>query len=147
MEAFVQDVDLLWSADLTVGCAALDERNARMLDQLARAASVIASTDPSHLVAWADALYDQFDLLLLEEERELTAADYPELPFHRRLHDRARAMTAQARLKLQQASTPAAVAAVASQGCAALGLWLPRHVVDADRLFFPYVDGRFRGAG
>lgn len=146
MGTSIQDVDILWTADLTVGCPALDERNMQMLDQLSRAASVIAKSDDAQLVAWLFARYDQLDFLLLEEEYELAAAGYPELVFHQRLHDRARGVTRHARTQLQRVDTSAALAALASESCNTMALWLPRHIVDVDRLFFPYVDSRFRVA-
>lgn len=146
METILQDMDVLWTADLKVGCSALDERNAALLDQLSRTESVIAASDGAELAAWLVALCDQLDILLQEEECELAAVGYPELAFHQRLHDRARAITRHARVQLQRMETQGALAILARESCAALALWLPRHVVDADRLFFPYVDIRFRVA-
>ena len=146
METILQDMDVLWTADLKVGCSALDERNAALLDQLSRTESAVAASDSAGLAAWLVARCDQLDILLQEEERELAAVGYPELVFHQRLHDRARAITRHARVQLQRVDTPAALATLARESCAALALWLPRHIVDADRLFLPYVDIRFRVA-
>ena len=139
------DADILWTTELTVGCSALDERNQSMLDQLAQATAIIGTADPVSLADWLTGCCEQLDTLLLEEEEELARAGYPELAFHRRLHDQARAMTRDLRSQLQRAPAPAALRLLARAGCDAMARWLPRHVVDADRLFFPYVDQRFRG--
>ena len=146
MDSLIQDMDVVWTADLTVGCPSLDERNARLLDQLSRIGSMIAAADCEQLSGWLTARYDQLDFLLQEEEHELAEADYPELAFHQRLHEHARAITRNARQQLQRITAPAELAALACESCDALALWLPRHIVDADRLFFPYVDIRFRMA-
>ena len=146
METVLHDIDMLWTLDLAVGCVAMDERNALMLDQLAGAEPVIAAGDDTALAAWLAARYEQFDTLLREEERELASAGYPELAFHQRLHDRARAILADGRSQLQRADSSQALETLARESCLALALWLPRHVIDADRLFLPYVDQRFRAA-
>ena len=72
---------------------ALDDHNRAMLGRLARAATIIETSGPALLSDWLTGSCDQLDSLLLAEEDELAAAGYPELAFHRRLHDRARAMT------------------------------------------------------
>ena len=145
MSTLSQDANCLWTTDLTVGCSALDLRNAHMLDLLAGTASVISASEGAELAEWLDACYDQFEVLLSEEERELATVGYPELSLHQRLHGYARSIIHDARRQLQRAPTSPALAALASQSCAALALWLPRHIVEADRMFLPYVDSRFRG--
>lgn len=146
MDTPEHDVDILWTAELAVGCVALDQRNRLMLAELARSSVVIAASDSAVLTEWLLARFAQLELLLLEEEHELEAAGYPELAFHRRLHDLARGIVRDARSQLQRVQTPEALAVLARASCDALGRWLPRHIVDADRLFFPYVDQRFRFA-
>ena len=144
MDSLDDDIDIVWTAELTVGSPALDGHNRDMLGRLARAATIIDASDPAYLADWLTECCEQLDALLLAEEDELAAVGYPELAFHRRLHDRARAITRDTRNQLARVATPAALQALARASCTAMGLWLPRHVVDADRLFFPYVDERFR---
>ncbi len=136
----------LWSPDLGVGSVALDRRNREVFDQLATAGSRIDRLDAPDLTRWLRATYTQFDILLTEEEAELAEIAYPELVFHRKLHEQARSIIRAACLQLARADSVDLVAALARESCAALSFWLMRHVIDVDKLFFPYIDARYRGA-
>lgn len=146
MKAIVQDVDFLWTADLTVGSPMLDERNRQMLAGLAVAQAVTASGDSSALEGWLWARLHEFARLLDEEEIELEAVGYPELALHRHLHETARTILRDASYRLQdeEVLSNEMLVILASETCSALSLWFPRHIVEVDHLFFPYVDRRFR---
>ena len=143
MNALLIDLNVGWSADLGVGNAALDARNRAMLDSLAAAPQVIAAgaLDPA---TWLHALLADMEHLLKAEEAELAAIGYPELIFHRQLHDRARRLMQSARVALDKASDALQVAAVVQTRSAELAVWFMRHMQDADKLFFPYIDVRYR---
>ncbi|MFT5590253.1 MAG: hemerythrin-like metal-binding protein [Bradyrhizobium sp.] len=136
----------LWSPDLAVGSIALDRRNRDIFDQLAAAGSRIERFDAADLTRWLRAIYTQFDTLLLEEEAELAEVAYPELAFHRTLHEQARSIIRTARLQLARPDSAERVAVLAHESCTALSFWLMRHVIDVDKLFFPYIDARYRVA-
>ncbi|MEB0135319.1 hypothetical protein QN362_08235 [Actimicrobium sp. CCC2.4] len=136
----------LWSPDLAVGSVALDRRNRDVFEQLAAAGSQIERLDAANLTRWLRATYTQFETLLLEEEAELAEIAYPELDFHRKLHEQARAIIRTARLQLARPDSAELVAVLARDSCAALSFWLMRHVIDVDKLFFPYIDARYRVA-
>lgn len=136
----------LWSPDLAVGSVALDRRNRDMFAQLAAACSRIEQLDAPDLARWLRAVYTQLETLLLEEEAELAEINYPELPFHRTLHEQARSIIRTARLQLSRSDSTDLVAALTRDSCTALSFWLMRHVIDVDKLFFPYIDTRYRVA-
>ena len=143
MNALLLEVNIGWTADLSVGNAALDARNQAMLDSLAAAPQVIAAgtLDPA---TWLHALFADMEYLLKAEEAELAAIGYPELIFHRQLHDRARRMMQSARVALDKAPDALQVEAVVQARSAELAVWFMRHIQDADKLFFPYIDVRYR---
>ncbi len=136
----------LWSPDLGVGSIALDRRNRDVFEQLAAAGSRIECLGAADLTRWLRATYTQFETLLIEEEAELAEIAYPELAFHRQLHEQARRITRAARLQLARPDSADLVALLAHESCAALSFWLMRHVIDVDKLFFPYIDARYRVA-
>ena len=136
----------LWSPDLAVGSIALDRRNRDVFDQLAAADNRIERLGAADLTRWLGATYAQFDTLLAEEEAELAEIAYPELAFHRTLHEQARSIIRAARLQLARPDSTDLVAVLARESCAALSFWLMRHVIDVDKLFFPYIDSRYRVA-
>jgi hemerythrin len=136
----------LWSPDLGVGSIALDRRNREVFEQLAIVGSQIERLDTANLTRWLRATYTQFDTLLMEEETELAEIAYPELAFHRTLHEQARSITRAARLQLARPDSADLIAVLARESCAALSFWLMRHVIDVDKLFFPYIDARYRVA-
>ncbi|MDY7572984.1 hemerythrin domain-containing protein [Actimicrobium sp. CCI2.3] len=136
----------LWSPDLAVGSIALDRRNRDVFETLAAASSRVACLDAADLKRWLRTTYTQFDTLLMEEEAELAEIAYPELVFHRKLHDQARSITRTARMQLARPDSADVVAVLARESCAALSFWLMRHVIDVDKLFFPYIDARYRAA-
>ena len=136
----------LWNPDLAVGNVTLDRRNRDVFEQFAAVDSRIERLDAPELARWLRAVYAQFDTLLLEEETELAEIAYPELAFHRKLHEHGRNLIRNARLQLSRADTPELAAALARDSCTALSVWLMRHVIDVDKLFFPYIDARFRVA-
>ena len=146
MKTLLRDVNVLWTPDLTVGSVSLDERNRAMFGRLAAAEETIGSATPSGLSGWLRATLDQLELLLQAEERELDAIGYPELDFHRRLHGRARTRIQSCRIQLDKAEDPAVLAQLTRDICAELAVWLMRHMQDADKLFFPYIDTRYRDA-
>ena len=144
MEQPVTDVRILWSADLAVGSVLLDEHNRAMFRLLATAADVIAAATPDELAAWLLNTMDQLDALMAAEERELAIIGYPEHDCHRQLHDLARARMQASRQHLARISDAGALAQFTGDTCTGLAVWLMRHVQDADQLFFPYIDQRFR---
>lgn len=142
----LQDINVLWTRDLAVGSATMDARNRDMLARLSVGGSVGTSTAAvaqASLAEWLLQVLVQLEHLLDEEERELEAAGYPELAFHRQLHQRGRARVASARTQLSKAPDAVATAALTRDTCAGLAVWLMRHVQDADKLFLPYIDARF----
>ena len=150
MTTLLQDLNVRWTADLSVGSLLLDEHNRRMFSRLAEADGVLDAAvggQEADLAGWLAATLDRLEVLLQEEERELAAAGYPELPFHRQLHGRARAKMQAARAHLDKRPGPLALDTLVRETCAELAIWLMRHVQDADKLFSPYVDARFRNAG
>jgi len=144
METQLRDVNVLWTPDLTVGSTLLDEHNREMFDQLGAVEEVIASASPEALANWLVEVTDQLAWLLDAEEAELASIGYPELAFHRQLHDRVRSRIQVARTQLSKKPSPAMLTTLTRDTCAALSVWLMRHVQDADKLFFPYIDSRYR---
>lgn len=144
MEQQLRDVNVLWTPDLTVGSASLDEHNREMFEQLGTIEEVIASASPEALAIWLTEVTDQLSWLLAAEEEELAGIGYPELAFHRQLHDRARARIEASRIQLAKKPDAFMLSTLARDTCAALSIWLMRHVQDADKLFFPYIDPRYR---
>ena len=147
----LHDINVLWTRDLAVGSATMDARNRDMFARLSVIGGGGASTAlaipaaTAAPAALADSLLQalaQLEVLLDEEERELEAAGYPELVFHRQLHQRARARLAYARTQLSKAADASAAVALSRDTCAGLAVWLMRHVQDADKLFLPYIDAR-----
>ncbi|GAA4030035.1 hemerythrin domain-containing protein [Actimicrobium antarcticum] len=136
----------LWSPDLAVGSVALDRRNRNVFEQLAAAGNRIERLDAPDLTRWLRTVYTQFETLLLEEEAELAEIAYPELPFHCKLHEQARSIIRTARLQLARSDSTELVPALTRDSCTALSFWLMRHVIDVDKLFFPYIDTRYRVA-
>jgi hemerythrin len=134
---------LQWTTDLSVGCERLDHRNRALLDALASTENMIAAVSSDALAAWMQARLDQFAQLLDDEENELTAADYPELVFHRLLHDAGRRIAVDIRTQLRHCVSDAALAKVVRTSVTSLSLWFMRHVLDADPFFSPYVDVRY----
>ena len=122
-----------------------------MFEQLGEADGVLdaaaSGVDHVDLAAWLSGTLDRLEVLLQEEERELAAVGYPELPFHRQLHGRARAKMQAMRSHLEKRPGPVLLELLVRESCAELAVWLMRHVQDADKLFAPYVDVRFRNAG
>lgn len=137
---------LRWTTDLSVGCDQLNDRNRALLDALATTENMIASASNAALAAWMQARLDQFAQLLDAEEVELAAADYPELAFHRLLHDEGRRIAEHARTQLQHCASDVALMKLVRTSCTSLALWFVRHVLDADPFFSPYVDSRYRTA-
>ena len=111
MNALLLDVNIGWTVDLSVGSTMLDARNQSVLDQLARADRIIAAGTPE-AGAWLHGVFAEMERLLKAEEAELGAIDYPELIFHRQLHDRARRMMQSARVALDKAANAAQVESV-----------------------------------
>ena len=144
MEAQLGDVNVLWTPDLAVGSGLLDAQNRAMFDQLAAVERVIATASRPALAAWLLEVIDQMAWLLTAEEGELAQIGYPELAFHRQLHDHARARVQATRTQLDKSPDEAALVSLARETCSKLALWLMRHVQDADKLFFPYIDVRYR---
>ena len=142
MNALLLDVNVGWTVDLSVGSAALDARNQSMLDSLAAADKVIAAGLPEP-GTWLHGLLAEMEQLLKAEEVKLGTIGYPELVFHRQLHDRARRMMQSARVALDKATDPAQVEVVVRARSAELSVWFMRHIQDADKLFFPYIDARY----
>ncbi len=143
MNALLSDINVGWTPDLSVGSTLLDARNRGLLDALAGVERVIATGLPEP-DAWLRGLLVDLEALLDAEEAELAAIDYPELSFHRQLHDRARRLVGATRMALDKASGRAQVDAIVRVRSAELSVWLMRHVQDADKLFFPYIDMRYR---
>ena len=135
---------LQWSTDLSVGCEALDKRNRSMLDVLSAREKIIATVTGQDLSGWLANTLDQFDDLLSAEETELAAVDYPELDFHRKLHDQGRTIAGNMRAQLRTCDSDTALILLTCAGCASIALWFVRHVQDADPFFYPYVDVRYR---
>lgn len=135
---------MLWTTDLSVGSAELDERNRQIFVKLAAVEMMITSGGTVALPAWLWTLFEQFEALLLEEERELALIDYPEAGFHITLHEHARQIIEKARAQLRRPDATETLPQQARAVCAALSMWLMRHVLDADKLFFPYIDARYR---
>ena len=146
MEPILNEISVLWTADMAVGSLRLDQHNEHMFRELAAADAMAASMAPAELAAWLSAVFDRFDWLLQEEEKELVGAGYPELAFHRTLHARARARIQAARAQLAKSSDAGSLAVLAHNICVELSVWLMRHIQDADKLFFPYLDKRYRSA-
>lgn len=135
---------LKWTTDLSVNCDQLNDHNRALLDVLATTENVIAAVSSEVLAAWMLARLDQFAQLLDEEEIELASADYPELAFHRLLHDEGRRIAAHAHTQLRHCASDAALTKLVRTSCTSLALWFVRHVLDADPFFAPYVDSRYR---
>ena len=142
MNPLLLDVNVGWTGDLSVGSAALDGRNQSVLDQLAGAGQIIATECPEP-GAWLHGVFAEMEQLLKVEEAVLGTIGYPELVFHRQLHDRARRMMQSARVAIDKAASPAQVEAVVRARSTELAVWFMRHIQDADKLFFPYVDARY----
>ena len=142
MNARPLNVNVGWTADLSVGSVTLDARNESMLDSLAAADKVIAAGLPEP-AAWLHGLFAEMEQLLKAEEGELGTVGYPELVFHRQLHGRVRRMMQSARVALDKAAGPGQVEAVVRARSAELSVWFMRHIQDADKLFFPYIDARY----
>ena len=128
---------------MSVGCERLDHRNRALLDALATTENMIATASGDTLAAWMQARLDQFAQLLDDEEDELAAADYPELVFHRLLHDAGRRIAVDIHTQLRHCASDAALAKVVRSSVNALSLWFMRHVLDVDPFFAPYVDVRY----
>jgi hemerythrin-like metal-binding protein len=144
MQNLTRDLSVLWTPDLTVGSATMDERNRAALVALSQVGAAIAGDTGIELRDWLLDVMDQIDYLLVAEEGELAEIGYPELSFHQQLHDRARSITRAARSQTGKASSKEARNEVARDACATLSVWLMRHIQDADKLFFPYIDIRYR---
>jgi hemerythrin len=144
MDAEQKEISVLWTADMSVGCVLLDQHNGRMFDEFAQADAMAETLTPAALAHWLTGVLNRFEVLLQEEEAELADADYPELVFHSTLHDRARAMLRAVRVQLDKSPEAMALAGLARESCVALSVWLMRHIQDADKLFLPYVDARYR---
>ena len=142
MNALLSDMNVGWTADLSVGSITLDACNQSMLDSLAAADKVIAAGLPEPGTG-LHGLLAEMEQLLKAEEVKLGTIGYPELVFHRQLHDRARRMMQSARVALDKATYPAQVEAVVRARSAELSVWFMRHIQDADKLFFPYIDARY----
>ena len=146
MTPSLNPVATLWTHDMSVGSEMLDAQNRHIFNQLAVAERMVASDHAEIPTAWLLALFGQVDALLAVEEHELAAIDYPEMAFHHALHERGRSMLQNARIQLSRSNTAELVTAVARESCAALSLWLMRHVLEADKLFLPYIDARYCNA-
>ena len=127
MEPILNEISVLWTADMAVGCLRLDQHNEHMFRELAAADAMAASMAPAALAAWLSAVFDRFDWLLQEEEKELAGAGYPELAFHRTLHARARARIQAARAQLAKSPDAESLAVLAHNSCVELSVWLMRH--------------------
>ncbi len=145
MEIFYSTA-LKWTTDLSVGCDRMNHRNRALLDELATTEKIIASASSDALAEWMQARLDQFSQLLDDEEKELAAADYPELAFHRLLHDEGRRIAGHAATQLRYSASNEALPKLVQTSCTGLALWFVRHALDADQFFSPYVDSRFRTA-
>ena len=145
MERSPASFSTLWTPELSVGSVLLDQHNQAVLARCATVDSVLLTHQGQALSIWMHGLLDQFDTLLSEEEGELAAIDYPELSYHCVLHARARNLITAARLRFATAEpNNLAATAAARSACTSLSVWLMRHILDADRLFLPYIDARFR---
>ncbi len=134
---------LQWTTDLSVGCERLDHRNRALLDALATAENMITTASSDTLAAWLQARLDQFAQLLDDEEDELAAADYPELVFHRLLHDAGRRIALDIHTQLRHCTSHVALVKLLRSSATSLSLWFMRHVLDVDPFFAPYVDVRY----
>ena len=143
MEKLPDRFSLHWTNDLSVGCVALDECNRQMFGELARVEQQLTENSIEQLSRWLSTRLNQFELLLHSEEKLLAAADYPELTFHQQLHWQATEMIRHIRLQLAECTLHAALALLVQNSCSQLALWLMQHILDADKLFFPYVDARY----
>lgn len=144
MDTLHLPASLQWSSDLSVGCDALDERNRSILEVLTSREKIIAASSGEDLARWMANTLAQFEHLLDAEEIELAAVDYPEIDFHRQLHDQGRSVAGSMRAQLRTCDSDAALILLIRAGCASIALWFVRHVQDADPFFFPYVDVRYR---
>jgi hemerythrin-like metal-binding protein len=144
MNAATHNVSVLWSNDLAVGSDALDTHNHDMFAQFAECEAMIASCTSVELVAWFHSVLNQLDALLLAEQEVLASIDYPELAFHCKIHTQATTRCMIARDQLAKTADETHIQQITRETCAALTVWLMRHVQDADKLFFPYIDARFR---
>ena len=143
MNALLTDINVGWTPDLSVGSTLLDARNRSLLDALAGVERMI-DAGLSDSASWLRRLLADLETLLDAEEAELAAIDYPELAFHRQLHERARRLVGASRAALDKASGKLQIDAIVRARSAELSVWLMRHVQDADKLFFPYIDMRYR---
>ena len=143
MNAPLVEVNVGWTPDLSVGSTLLDARNLALLDALSNIEYVIAAGVPEP-GAWLRGLLLDLKYLLAAEEAELAAIDYPELAFHRLLHDHARGIIDATSMALDKADNWRQVEAIVRTRGTELSVWLMRHVQDADKLFFPYIDIRYR---
>ena len=143
METLPDAVDLVWTADLSVGCIPLDERNRAMFNVLASAEQRIARSDFEQLSHWLTTRFDQFETLLELEEALLAKADYPELLLHQQLHTQARDAIHSMQMQVKECSSQKTLVELVRKSCAHLSLWLMQHILDADKLFFPYIDSRY----
>lgn len=143
MDKLPDVVDLVWTADLSVGCTALDERNRQMFNALSNAEQRIASNDFEQLSRWLMHHFDEFETLLELEEQLLTRADYPELPLHQQLHTQVRNAIRSMKLQVKECTSHTTLVVLVRNSCAHLSLWLMQHILDADKLFFPYIDTRY----
>jgi hemerythrin-like metal-binding protein len=144
MDAEQKDIIVRWTADMSVGCVLLDRHNERMFGDFAQAEAMAETLTPAALTHWLASVLDRFEILLQKEEAELADAGYPELTFHRTLHDRARARLQAVRVQLNKSPDARALVMLARESCVAFSVWLMRHIQDADKLFLPYVDARYR---
>lgn len=143
MNAPLIDINVGWTPDLSVGSTLLDARNLALLDALSNIDRVIAAGVPEP-GAWLRGLLVDLENLLAAEETELAAIDYPELAFHRLLHDHARGLIDATSMALEKADGRLQIEVIVRTRGAELSVWLMRHVQDADKLFFSYIDMRYR---
>ena len=144
MGQLLDNPSMLWTDDLTVGSPAIDARNRQLFTRLAGAETMIASSSSEHLEQWLVQMFDEFEATLAAEESELATIGYPELDFHRRMHERGLNIIRTSRMQIARSHNGTWVEAIARDTCSALSVWMMRHVIEADKLFVPYIDARFR---
>lgn len=144
MAQLLNDASMLWTQDLTVGSQTIDARNRQLFMRLDGAETMIASSSSEHLEQWLTQMFDEFETTLAAEEDELVMIGYPELEFHRRMHEQGRNIVRTSRMQIARSHSATWVEAIARDTCSALSVWMMRHVIEADKMFVPYIGARFR---
>lgn len=145
MSLLLNDASMLWTQDLTVGSQAIDARNRELFTRLAGAETMIASSSSEHLEHWMMQVCEEFEAVLSAEESELATIGYPEMDFHRRMHERGRNIARNSRAQMERSHNANWIETLTRDTCSALSVWMMRHVIEADKLFVPYMEARFRG--